>query len=345
MSPLGGAPRRTIQTTLFGVEQFRHAGPSLTAEDDAFHEHTDHWWETETAWFSFNVPERRMGGWFYNQVLAVQGVCNGGAWVWDDSDTPALYEVNQRGLPLPEGLDLRDVTLPNGNAMAVLEPLRTYRLRYRDPGRFEADVVFQAIMAPHSHPLGAAPFWKGRHFDQAGRVRGEIVLHGERIEVDCVAGRDRSWGPRPMGPDPRKARPAAPSQPKPRRPDTGIGYSFGSSLPAESFLVYTQPHEDGSDELTAGYLVQDGAYAPLVSGRRRVTFDASTRWITRIEIEAVDELGRGLRADGSLVSRHGAAGSPSGTGLFWWSWNGVDGWGEDQSYCSDAVWRAVGAPG
>ena len=327
------------------MQRFENAGPPLTPEDDAFHPHSDHWWETETAWFAFSVPERQLGGWLYNQVLAVQGVCNGGAWVWDSSDAPALYELNHRGLPLDPGLDLRDVSLPNGNSITVLEPLTTYHLRYRDPGSFEADLVFDGIMAPHSHPLGVAPFWKGRHFDQAGRVRGEIVLHGETIAVDCVAGRDRSWGPRPLGPDPRKPRRAyAPTPPRPRRPDTGIGYSFASALPAESFLVYTQPHEDGSDDLTAGYLVHEGEYAPLVSGRREVTFDRATRWIDCIEVEAVDELGRELRAEGRLVSRHGPAGAPSGTGLFQWTWNGIEGWGEDQSYCSDAVWLAVGAP-
>ena len=64
--------------------------PVITPDDDGFHPASDHWWETETAWFSFNIPERRIGGWFYNQVLATQQICNGGAWVWDDSPADAL---------------------------------------------------------------------------------------------------------------------------------------------------------------------------------------------------------------------------------------------------------------
>src|SRR5271165_459790 len=98
--------------------------PLLGPEDDCFHEATDNWWETETAWFSFNVPVRKMGGWFYNQVLANQRTCNGGAWVWDDSDAGSLYEARHQGLPLPDGLDLRDVGLPNGNHITMIEPLR-----------------------------------------------------------------------------------------------------------------------------------------------------------------------------------------------------------------------------
>ncbi len=97
----------------------------VTAEDDRFHPVSEHPYETETFWVSFHDPERKLGGWFYNQVLFNQGVCNGGAWVWDASPAGALYEVNQRDLPLvdPGGMDLRDVVLPNGNHLQTLEPL------------------------------------------------------------------------------------------------------------------------------------------------------------------------------------------------------------------------------
>jgi hypothetical protein len=28
---------------------------------------SQHWWETETNWWSFNVPDRNLGGWLYEQ--------------------------------------------------------------------------------------------------------------------------------------------------------------------------------------------------------------------------------------------------------------------------------------
>ena len=105
-------------------------------------------------------------------------------------------------------LDLRDVALPNGNHIQMIEPLTSYRVRYADRGRFEADLRFDGIMAPNSHPIGVAPFWRGRHFDQPMHVTGTIVLHGEEIAVDSLSVRDRSWGPRPMGPDLPKKEPA-----------------------------------------------------------------------------------------------------------------------------------------
>lgn len=323
--------------------------PVITPDDDRFHPASDDWWETETAWFSFNVPERRMGGWFYNQVLATQQVCNGGAWVWDDSDAPARYESNQQGLPIPpvDELDLRDVALPNGNHIRMLEPLTRYAITYSDPGRFEADLTFTAVMAPNSHPLRTAPFWKGRHFDQPMHVTGAIVLDGEEIEVDCISVRDRSWGPRPMGPDPRKPAPdpAAPPKPKgPRRPPEGVGYPFGAASPTESWLLYTRPtivDGEASDELATGYLLRDGTFGHLRSGRRRIWLDPETKWIRRIELEATDEHGRDLEAAGTLVARHGAPGTSLGTGLFQWEWHGLSGWGEDQSFAPQPIFDAL----
>ena len=51
----------------------------ITPEDDAFHPYSTHPYETETFWASFHHRERKLGGWFYNQVLFNQGICNGGA--------------------------------------------------------------------------------------------------------------------------------------------------------------------------------------------------------------------------------------------------------------------------
>ncbi len=64
--------------------------PTFTAKDDDFHDEDlgDGWWKTETSWFSWNVPDRKMGGWLYSQARPNARICNGGAWVWDDSAAP-----------------------------------------------------------------------------------------------------------------------------------------------------------------------------------------------------------------------------------------------------------------
>ena len=139
----------------------------ITASDDNFHfaQMGDRWWMTETAWFSFCIPERKMGGWFYNMIRPNIGTVSGGAWVWDDSATlpwEVPYSSNLTVMPLQEDADLNDITLRNGVSLRTLEPLKVYRIGYEDGDLLKADLCFEAVMPPRplrkpSWPLGAAP--------------------------------------------------------------------------------------------------------------------------------------------------------------------------------------------
>jgi hypothetical protein len=298
----------------------------ITPEDDNFHPYTSHPYETETFWTSWNHPERRMGGWFYNQVQPNQGehgVCNGGAWVWDrDSDGGHVYNKNEHGIPMPPGpRDLRDITLPNGNTITMIEPLETYRVTAHDPGRFEADLVFDGVMEPNPHPAGCPPFWKGRHFDQAMHVTGEVVVNGDRLEIDCLSVRDRSWSPRPPAGYRRPVDPGdTPRQSRPKQ--TSRGYIFGTASANDAFLSYTAATEgEDLERVMTGYLIRDGVWAHLVEGTRTGIVDPDTGRTWRIEFEGTDTLGRTVEAFGEEVAGM----------LFYWKWNGAEGWGEDQS--------------
>ena len=252
----------------------------------------------------------------------------------------SLYERYERDLPFPDRGDLRDVTFPNGVSVRMLEPLTTYRTTYSDPGSLECDLLYRGIMAPHSHPVGAWPFWATRHFDQPMHVTGTIVLHAEEIPVDCFSLRDRSWGPRPLGPTPPDKRLAPGLLPRPNKPlraahRLAVGYVFAIQDHNNGFGAFTDPWlREGvaTDELQAGFLLRDGEYAPLIGGWRTISLAPATAFIDTIHMEAVDTLDRELAADGELVSRHRTSG-PSGTGLFHWTWTGgCSAWGEDQTF-------------
>lgn len=306
-----------------------HTGWVITAADDDFHPPSDHPWETETFWTSFSIPERKLSGWFYNQVLANQGetgLCNGGAFVWTDDDE-APYHATVQGVPIAQPRTLNDILLPNGNHIQTIEHLKRYRVRRDDPGRFECDLYFDAIMEPNPHPAGMWPFIKGRHFDQAMHVTGDLRLNGERLEIDCLSVRDRSWSPRP--PATLSAESASHDPAKPRRPRRGVGYVFGTASKKDAFLAYSSwTEEDAIDRVDTGYLIRDGVWAHLVKGERRCVVDPDRDWIWRIEMEAEDTLGRTLKARGDMVSHQGAKGP--GNGLFYWVWDGAEGWGENQ---------------
>ena len=62
------------------------------------------------------------------------GTVAGGAWVWDDTawlPWDVRYSANYSALQLPPDTDLRDVVLPTGVAIRVVEPTQSLRPRLR----------------------------------------------------------------------------------------------------------------------------------------------------------------------------------------------------------------------
>lgn len=300
----------------------------FTARDDHFHFDlmSDRWWETETAWFAFCHPERKLGGWLYTMVRPNIGTVAGGAWIWDEHthlpwEVP--YSANYTALRLPEGQPLTDISLPTGVSMTMLEPLTRYRLGVCDEGRLDLDLEFAAVMPPRALRKGDSSFKNLNHFDQFGRVTGQIVLHGETIAIDCLAMRDRSWGPRPE-----------------HRPGKSA-YVTGIASPDEAFLAVTK-WNDPDYPVAYGFMIHEGVTGDLVSGRRLVERDPAQGWVNRIVVEAKDEFGRslhaeGVRQSGIVINRHSFIDS---NGLIAWTINGHCGHGEDQDMWPVHDWSA-----
>jgi hypothetical protein len=328
-------------TQLFGVDlderRAERSYRTIAPQDDDFHdeEMTERWWETETNWFSWNVPDRKMGGWTYCQARPNANLCNGGAWVWDDRASYSweiAYRAEYSGLQLPprSERDMRDFEWPNGVHVRVLEPLRRYAVSYADPAALELDLEFEAIMAPNPHPTGVAPFFTGAHFDQAGHVTGTMILQDEEIPIDCYSVRDRSWGPRPRRRTGQAARSRATNF-------GGVGYSFCAAGPGEAWLVYAVPGPE-VEPVSCGFLLRSDEYGHILAGERRPIYDPSTGWPLALEIEAVDEFDRRLSVRGDALSRHWRG--HGGDSLVHWRWDdGVEGWGEDQSHFSRGQWE------
>jgi hypothetical protein len=292
--------------------------PVFSPDDDGFHFDvmTDRWWETETSWFSFHHAERRLGGWFYTMVRPNIGTVAGGVWVWDDTawlPWDVLYSANYSALQLPSDQDLRDVTLPTGVSIRAVEPTLAYELGYHDGDRLQASLRFDGVMPPEPLTAVGSTFGSAHHFDQLGRVRGQLVLHGERIDIDCVAMRDRTWGPRP--------------EHRPRQ----AAYVTGAAGERDGFLAVTNVRPEG-DAVAYGFLRRDGETIGLTGGHRAVERDPEHGWITTIVIDAHDRKGRRLRAVGEAVSRmivnrHTFIDINS---LVRWEVDGETAWGEDQ---------------
>ena len=294
------------------------APPTFAPQDDAFHFAGlgDDWWATETSWFSFHDPARRLGGWFYTLARPNVGSVQGGVWVWDDTTVlpwEALYSTNYSTLQIPLDTDLRNATLPTGVGIKVLEPTNKYALTYDDPGRLVVDLVFEGIMPPEPMRSVKSTFGKARHFDQFGRVTGHIVVNGERVAIDCLAARDRTWGRR------REDRPHK------------AAYVTGCASAEEAFLAVTSEH-GGREAANYGFLRRKGITVPLVGGERRVRRNAEHGLIEHIEMDFEDESGRSITVTGTpvnriILNRHTFIDVNS---LVRWDMDGLEAWGEDQ---------------
>lgn len=292
--------------------------PRFTPRDDDFHfeQMGDRWWMTETSWFSFCHPERKLGGWLYTMARPNIGTVAGGAWVWDGAahlpwEVP--FSANYTALRLPRDQNLSHITLPTGVSIQVLEPCTRYALGFDGGERCSMALEFAGVMPPRPLRRAGSPFGSASHFDQFGRVTGTLTLGGERIAIDCLAMRDRSWGPRPE-----------------HRPHKSA-YVTGIASPDCAFLAVTA-WRDGVEEIAYGFMTMDGETSDLQGGTRHVERDPHEGWVTRITIEGIDERGRtllatGTRLSGITINRHTFI---DNNGLMAWTINGQAGHGEDQ---------------
>jgi hypothetical protein len=294
----------------------------LTTADDTFHPGDDNPWWTETVWFAWMVPERKLLGYFYPVFRPNLGIQAGGVLVFDDTaelpwELPVFdYDWHQQ---IPAGLDLRDAKLNNGMTITCLEPNRSFELGYESRDltlALKADAVTKPLVTK-----ATPPFNKG-HIDQICRVTGQMVLNGEAIAVDCFAMRDRSWGPRQDGRQPQ------------------VGYSYATQDEDNAWLAVTVG-KGQEYNVTTGFQVRDGVWAQMVSGTREVERDEQGSPL-RYTIEATDTLGRTIEATGSMISRQVFTAYPSmfcWNALVAWSGDGFSGYGEDQDCWHPRKWR------
>lgn len=207
--------------------------------------------------------------------------------------------------------------------MKVIEPGLAYGLGFSDGERFRADLRFDGVMPPRPLSAVGSTFGAAHHFDQFGRVFGEIVVHGERIAIDCIGMRDRTWGRRP--------------EDRPRQ----AAYITGATGPNDGFLAVTNVR-DGRESVAYGFLRIDGRTEDLASGERVVERDERHGWITAIRMTMTDTTGRRSIAIGApisrmIINRHTFIDVNS---LVRWEFDGVVACGEDQDMWPVHRWAA-----
>jgi hypothetical protein len=308
--------------------------PELTDRDDELHLPVgdDPSW-AETAWFAAAIPDRGMVVWLYPLFRTSLGVLSCSVWVWAPGGTELWRQPYFRQYwhqPIPRDFSLTDFTLGTGLSYRCAEPLRKYHLRYADasdPAALNLDLTWEAVQPPQ--PLGITD--GHGHLDQLGRVRGEVILAGERIAVDCLEMRDRTWSPRREG-----------------REGTRLGYSYGARDGDDGvtgFHCTVRLARDGSEVFMAGFRMTGGETARLAGGHREVTRDGDGRPVA-VTVTGTDAAGASFEVRGEVVSQLALHTSPYFVWVSLVRWQLPDGsaaWGEDQDTWSPGLFRRLRA--
>lgn len=328
------------------------ADTPFVPEDDTYHDSVDDPFWVETTWWSLNVPERRIGAWLHAGYHARRNEVSWRVFVWDPrgADTGRLaYYRNTPDVAMPAEPDLRRITFPGGGfSVTAIKPLMDYHVAYRDA---EADVTIdfehRSVHPPRRFTPGEPPALHNPHLDQLGHIVGELVLHGERIPIDCYSVRDRTWGPRgghhshsrkpehlrgefdvrhPGGPLWREI--------ERQRGRGRIQYIFGHTDARTGFLSFVRPQDGdatGRSPLNVGWLLRDGRFERLDASRSwmRNYRDPQTGWSAHMEVSLSDVAGRTMEAEGFSLS-HMCEHSAGSNALMRWEYDGRIGWGEDQ---------------
>lgn len=322
-------------------------------EDDTYHVPGDeHPLWLETTWWSFNVPERRIGGWLHAGYHANRNEVTWRVFAWDPSGADLgrlAYYKTEADVAMPSGADLRDLTFPGGGfSVKMLRPLMDYHVAYADTERdFAIEFEHRSVHPPQRFTPGEPPAMHNPHLDQLGHLTGELVLRGERIEIDCHSIRDRTWGPRtnhPVGPQapggpPRVHRVLDPGGPRWREIERERGrgriqYIFGHAGADSGFLGFVRPQDGdarGWSPMNVGWLLRDGRFERLdkTKSRMRNFRDPATGWSAHMLVELEDVTGRRMEAEGtaeSYMCEHRAGANA----LMRWEYDSRVGWGEDQ---------------
>lgn len=327
---------------------------TIDPNDDRFHQRNDDPWWNESSYLSFSIPERDTLGVLYFHFRPNLGVVVGGPLLADPTGEDIYsclhYAYDTNTVPMPEGSDMYEFSLPNGFSCEPRELLREFRFGYEHPD-CTMDLTYTAELDPYYMKLdngqispairdwveSVGPQVKIGHFEQAGRMRGTIKLRGQTLVVDSPSLRDHTWGPRPIMTNGRQVR---------------GGYPFAFASAESNFQLYaTQltPFEQdpviGTEEtIVSGWYTRDGVQADLVSGTRRCVERGPDGRPLREIIHGHDSLGRELYAEGHVRTNFQFtcySACISQWGLTDWHYDGQVVAGENQDYLWFAHFRKM----
>ncbi len=189
----------------------------------------------------------------------------------------------------------------SGDAQDMVEPtvmLAATKDRpagWNRPTQLDMEVAFEAISAPH-YAVGGAQ----GHFEQTGRVSGEIRVGDERWDVHGYGVRDKSWGPRTwQAPSGTAAKAGGPATVQRGCFLNWFSMNFGADLALGGACGKTA---DGTFK-GKGWIQRDGATLDLTDVTMTTEYDPGNPLLHRaVQLRATDGRGRAIVVDGTVLT-------------------------------------------
>ena len=269
-------------------------------EDELLHEPvaSGHYSSTETSYYGFNIPQRRLNAEIYLWFHPILKVMSASIYIWTGlkSSTLACEYVNHHHfLPWPEN-GISDYTIgPLNMRIRVLEPLKSVQIDFDDKARGVSFSFRQdAIMPPGVRPGGF-------HFTQAMKTSGWLDMYGGRMPINGFFSRDRSW-----------------SQERREDPQPLPPLSWMVGIFDENFAFHALAHDDpalqpewrdafpnvpSGGNLFWGYVWKDGELVSVKAARKLTTRETDGLAPRLVELQLDDALGRTFDIRGYVQAR------------------------------------------
>lgn len=284
---------------------------------------------TETQYFGFNIPEENIYGfgylWLHPNLNVVSGglfACEGIKRTHMQAELFDMHAYVDRKAVLKN--DLHAYRMPNSYGVDVIKPGQHMRIQYEDSQRKNRlNVEARAIM-----PVAMRA--NNKHFEQAMKMDGELVLRGKTYRIDGYNVRDRSWG---------ELRPEDSQGLPPMTWTTGVfGDDFAFNCSAFDNATLNPDWRDklvfpAERAFNDGWIFRDGELLRIISAEKLTRRDPISGRPVSHQIKMTDALGRVYQISGTVTASLPWAGWPNmitHLGLTRWECNGRIGWGDTQ---------------
>ena len=188
-----------------------------------------------------------------------------------------------------------------GDAAILLERSKLRPEGWFKPETLTMSVDFKALSAPHYTPHApGAPTDRG-HFEQTGRVTGEIAIGGVSRQVAGYGVRDKSWGPRDWGASGSRNDGGGTTMQPTSGPAPFVNWFSMNFGPDLALGGAAGRHADGEIR-GAGWIHRDGVTEDLLDVHITSKYKPGTILHTDVRLTARSASGRAITVEGKVLT-------------------------------------------